>query len=221
MLFGDNVILITGIPRSRTSLTAAILDKCGADFGNPKDFKPANKYNPLGYYEHKGLIKKLVNPYWSKIGFHPLDRVNMPSKKDVMPDSDWGAKFKTIMGTKKYNIAVKEPKLCLYWEVWHYAFPDAKWILVRRPRAEVMESISNRTPWMKNTLTEQEYNTYIDHHLKRMAELKSEANCFEVHTDQFIAGNFDEIKQCVKWCGLTWNDKAKELVKPEYTYQGV
>ena len=210
------MILITGIPRSRTSLTAAIFEKCGAEFG--KNLKKPNKHNPLGYYEDMAIIRNLVNPHWDNMGFHPLDRVNMPNKQDVIIDPDWQVKVKRIMGHLSPNTAIKEPKMCLYWEQWHDAFPEAKWVIVRRPRAEVLESITNRTPWIRNTLTHSQAQCYINHHLHRIAELKAEVNYFEVHTNKFIHSDFSEIQQCAEWCGLKWNDKAKSLVKLEYTY---
>lgn len=214
------MILITGIPRSRTSLTAAIFEKCGAEFG--KNLKKPNEHNPLGYYEDMAIIKGLVNPHWEKMGFHPLDRTNMPTKEDVIIDPEWKKKTQRIMGKLKHKTAIKEPKMCLYWEQWHDAFPEAKWVIVRRPRAEVLESIRNRTPWMRGTFSRQNraahIQLYIDHHLRRIDELKAEGAYFEIHTENFLACDWSEIQKCVEWCGLKWNEQAKELVNPKYTY---
>ena len=214
------MILITGIPRSRTSLTAAMLEACGADFGDPKHFKEPNRYNPLGYYEHRKVIGRLQNPYFEKIGFAPLDRVNMPSKKDIVFEPGWESRLKAIFGDLKSITAIKEPKLCLYWEQWANTFPDSRWIVVKRATSEIFESISKRTPWMRNSLEDAGWHYYIHHHLRRIEELKAGVrHWFEIDTGEVVSGDFIKIQQCAEWCGLTWNHEATNLVNPAYTFR--
>jgi len=142
------MILITGIPRSRTSMIAAMFEACGANFGPQHRLIGPHKNNPLGFYERMDIRRDLQEPYFRKIGFNPMDRKNYPVKEDIIIDKEWKNKVNKML-EPEVN-ALKEPKFCLYWEVWHYAFPQAKWIIeiVKRSlgRMDRPSSSQNFTP---------------------------------------------------------------------------
>lgn len=54
----ENPIIIIGIPRSGTSMVAGIFAKHGVFFGN---CRPADKYNPKGYYENITISNLIRN----------------------------------------------------------------------------------------------------------------------------------------------------------------
>ena len=210
------MILITGIPRSRTSLTAAMFDKCGAYFCPADDMVGPHPTNILGFFESKKVRYELQRPYFKRIGFDPMARTSLPLAKDIIIDPTWNERFfKAIPGCTAH----KEAKMLLYWEQWHHAFPEAKWVIVRRNRAEILESVDKLTPWMRGKLKRNQWEKWIDHHLMRMEGMKKSVVWCEIDTDRLIQGDCEEIQHNIEWCGLEWRDDAKELVMPEYTYQ--
>lgn len=212
------MILITGIPRSRTSLTSAIFDQCGAYFCPQDDMVGPHPSNVLGFFESQTVRHTMQRPYFKKIGFDPLARKNMPTAKDIIIDPTWRKRFfQAVPGCTAH----KEAKIMLYWEQWHHAFPEAKWVIVRRNREEILESVSKRTSFMKGKLPPAKWEKWIDHHLARMDEMKEIVDWRELDTGRLVQGDFKEIRSIIEWSGLTWTDDAKKLVMPEYTYQVV
>ena len=69
MMIKDCPILITGCPRSGTSLTAGIINKCEAWGGEMVGPTP---HNPKGFFENIGLREKLTKPVLSAMGCDPL-----------------------------------------------------------------------------------------------------------------------------------------------------
>src|SRR5690349_11398424 len=50
------MILITGLQRSGTSLSAQLLSAIGLDFGKPELLVPPDEWNPRGYYENVDVL---------------------------------------------------------------------------------------------------------------------------------------------------------------------
>jgi hypothetical protein len=53
---GVRPVAIVGAGRSGTSMLARMLGYCGLSLGNDADFISADKHNPRGYWEHKGVF---------------------------------------------------------------------------------------------------------------------------------------------------------------------
>jgi len=214
------MILITGIPRSRTSLTSAIFEKCGAYFGPASDMIGPHPTNVLGFFESKAARMNLQRPYFKKIGFDVFGRRPLPSADDIVIDPDWRKRFFDVVPGAT---AHKECKIILYWEQWHDAFPNARWVIVHRNRKEIMKSVTERTDFMRGKLTASQYEDWVDHHLMRIEEMKN-CNSLQwctIDSGDLLDGDFYGIRRAVEWCGLTWNDAARDLVQPDVTYQEV
>lgn len=210
------MILITGIPRSRTSLTAAMLAECGACFGPPSMRKGPHRDNKLGFWEHLGIREQLQRPYFRHIECDPLGRGKLPTAADIVINADWRQRVERVAPG---ITAHKECKLLLYWEQWAAAYPKAKWVVVRRDRDEILESVSKRTSFMRGRMDKAEWQRWIDYHLERMDRLKQNVDYWEVETGRIMRGDFDQIKGAIKWCGLAWNSQSEHLIDPTVTYQ--
>jgi hypothetical protein len=211
------VILLTGIPRSRTSLTAAIFEACGANFGPKDDQIGPHPTNILGFFESQAARDQLQRPYFRKIGKDPLGRRPLPKAQDIIIEPDWRERFfRAVPGATAH----KECKIILYWEQWHDAFPDAKWVLIRRIRDEIMESVTKRTPFMRGKLTQAQYEKWIDHHLDRIEQIKNCANLswVEIETGDLMRGRFSDIRNAVEFSGLKWNINTRSLIRPDVTF---
>ena len=68
-------ILITGLPRSGTSLTAGLLDICGAWSGTTV---PGSKDNVKGFFEHAMLRETVNKTLLSRIDCDPLGVKKLP-----------------------------------------------------------------------------------------------------------------------------------------------
>ena len=57
-MVNPRIVVLLGMHRSGTSLTASILEALGVDFGS--DFIPANENNPKGYFENAAITRAQV-----------------------------------------------------------------------------------------------------------------------------------------------------------------
>jgi hypothetical protein len=80
----SRVVVLLGMHRSGTSLTASILEAMGVDFGG--DLLPANENNPRGYFEDAAIsrVHIRINRLLNRRPFTP------PGLADY-PDSFWGS----------------------------------------------------------------------------------------------------------------------------------
>lgn len=210
-------ILITGCARSGTSMTAGILHRCGAFGGRTTDKTPWNK---RGQYENTEIRENVVKPYMVLNGADPLCQWPLPDVNRLIPLTNLRQKIEGIMKWEGY----KEPrhwyykgaKMCLMWPVWHAAFPDAKWIIVRRPDEQIIESCL-RTAFMRRFQDAKGWQTWVDWHKQRFREMIDNGlNVTEVWANTMVEGDISAIGSFVRENGLNWNKQAvKEFISPE------
>lgn len=100
--------------------------------------------------------------------------------------------------------------MCLFWPIWNDAFPNAKWIIVRRSAHEIVQSCM-KTTFMKAYNTEEGWGCWVNHHIARFIEMwQAGLQIREVWPRKIIDGDLSEIKEAINWCGLPW--KEKEVV---------
>lgn len=225
-------ILITGAARSGTSLTAGIIDYCGAYGGAVSG---PTRYNRKGQFENDIIRQTIVKPLLrDELGVDPMGQHPLPSIEMVWNylqfAGDHGAwlraKIETIFSNQGYEKGLwyyKGAKMCLLWPIWHTAFPSAKWIIVRRADAEIVNSCC-RTGFMRafrRRPNEAEcWQGWVDHHKARFAEMLSETNAREVWPRKFVDGDLSEIKGVVSWLGLEWDEKRVLEFIEQALYRG-
>jgi hypothetical protein len=102
----------------------------------------------------------------------------------------------------------KGAKLCLIWPLWHRAFPRAKWVVVRRPAADIVASCL-RTPFMRAYSGREGWALWVQQHEDRFEEMgRAGLDLVEVWPDRIVAGRFDRVRAAVEWAGLGWDDAA-------------
>ena len=104
---------------------------------------------------------------------------------------------------------VKQAKITLLWKYWHSAYPDAKWVIVRRDKESLLDSL-HRTPFMKAFTRRSEWEPWVDHHLDRIDEIKRNCDFREVWPKKFKQDS-TEMRECVEWCGYNWSEQAARL----------
>ncbi len=213
---GKQVTLITGAARSGTSMTAGIIDICGAFGGNTAGPTPNNK---KGMFENVRVRNDYIKPYLSAMGFDPMGQNPLPEISKLQPFLSLCKKIEDIFiedGYKDGPWYYKGAKMCLIWPVFKNAFPDAKWIIVRRDDSGIVNSCL-RTGFMKKHDTAAGWQSWVDVHKQRFIEMQTSGlKVREVWPSKFIANDYTEIKEVIEWLGLEWKDEEiKQFVDPK------
>lgn len=154
-------ILITGIPRSGTSLTAELLHRHGAWKGQTKqeDHRTTGNGQPGEYYENKALRQILIehlrhhDTELKGRRYHP---VNLTPRTPTKPRRETH-KILTEQGHQGQPWIFKDPKITLCWKTLHEHFPKATWIITNRDlqanlnslqRTEFMNQYQQRSGWL-------------------------------------------------------------------------
>ena len=223
-------ILITGAARSRTSMVAGIINMCGA-FGGAMSGPTHN--NRKGMFENARIRNSIVKPYLKQIGADPMGQYPLPDINNLLIPMSWKRRIVQIMKEEGYKGGPWMDKLakgCLIWPILNIAFPNAKWVIVRRDADGIVKSCI-RTGFMRafrarpiqravGAKDEAEgWLWWIRQHEKRFAEMhEAGLHCREVSTDRMIDGDLSEIMDCIDWLGLEWNQKAESFVDPNLTH---
>ena len=207
-------ILITGCARSGTSLTAGVIDACGA-FGG--DTTPGLPHNRKGQFENDAIRNTVIKSYLLRLGVDPLGQAPLPDMQNLLPFPELADCIRTILIKQGYSTGpwyYKGAKMCLIWPVLEKAFPKAKWIIVRRDDDDIINSCM-KTHFMRAYNCSEGWQLWINEHKKRFVEMEQNLDVRYVWPMDFVAGDLREIKEIVDWLGLEWNDTAvKAFIDP-------
>lgn len=203
-------LLITGVPRSGTSIIAGVTAFCGAFTGE------INKM-----YENtdiRGLCKSILYKTGSDVnGHYPLPdsissrKVNMENiiKKQGYIDGIW---------------QYKDNRITILWEVFNSLYPNAKWVVVRRNDDDIINSCM-KTSYMDtfkkdnsiktklNVFSEKEcWEWVINEYVRRFTIMKKAGlDVFFIYPEQIKETDYSNIKELIEWSGLEY--KEKEVIE--------
>jgi hypothetical protein len=188
-------ILITGIPRSGTTMIAATINMCGAFAG---------ELSKRGMYCNDHVREELVKIY--------LEMKNVGL--DYIP-INWKISVDTIMimeGYKKGSWMYKDSNLSKMWKVWNYAYPDAKWIIVRRRTGDIISSCM-KTAYMTEYDTPEGWLKMVHEYEKCFVDMITEGlNCKVIWPERMVNGDYQQLYELCDWLGLQWNPKALSFI---------
>ncbi len=224
----DSPIIVTGCPRSGTSIIAGMLGLCGAFTGKtPQPVKGESR--SMG--ENKRIFTQAVLPYLLDVEIDPTgqwpiqynDIPNMPPEICRQQVSTALHMYKYIDGPWLYKSNVAS----IMWKVWNEAFPNAKWIIVRRRTGDIVSSCMS-TSYMQafkdqenieaiGTSTEQEawikwvrlYETFF------IDMITAGLNCKIVWPERFIQGDYEQLHEIIDWVGLQWKPVVIDYINPK------
>ena len=203
-------IIITGCARSGTSLIAGAINICGA-FGGVMD--GPTEYNEKGMFENTHIKERIEKTHLRLIGADPRCQNPLPSTKNMSIPSDWKERVDGTMvkeGYVKGPWFYKSAKACLLWPVWHYAYPKAKWVIVRRRSADIAQSCLD-TAFMNAYDNYADWIKWINRHEERWVEMMNAgANVKVIWPERVVHGDYEQIYEVVEWLGLRW--KSKEVM---------
>lgn len=219
----EHPILITGAARSGTSMVAGIIKICGGWGGK---MTGATNWNRKGQFENSFIREHIVKPYFRSIGFDPLCQKPLPAIKNVVPYPELRTKVMDTFKSQGYNNGVplfyKGPKMSIVWPIWHAAFPNARWLIVRRDPDQIANSCM-RTSFMRAYRDTAGWLEWVQTHIERFEEMKNNIkDVTEVWSEDLIRGEITIIKKFIEDTpGLNWNDEAvRDFIEPKLWRNG-
>ena len=136
------ILILTGMHRSGTSLTASLLQSAGVDIG--KKLNPPTKGNIKGHFEDLAVVRFHENVLEANglpsAGWVKLQKVtNIPEP--------WLTKAEEIISAKREATGItgwKDPRGTLFLDFWESRLPEAKYIFLYRAPWEVVDSLYRR-----------------------------------------------------------------------------
>lgn len=220
-------ILITGCARSGTSLVAGIINICGA-FGG--DMSGPNANNAKGMFENAAIRNKIVKPFYESLGVDRLGQYPLPNVNELVIPMNWKERVEDVFLEQGYQGGpwmYKGAKMCQHWPVWQWAFPDAKWVIVRRKDEDIVNSCL-RTGFMRafrSGATQKEIGVknesqgwlwWVQQHKDRFREMQDAGlNTTVIWPEKMVEGNYVQVKDMIEWLGLEWKEKeVVEFISP-------
>lgn len=211
-------IFITGIQRSGTSLIARITNYSGAFAGHVSSM-----------YENV-YVKDLIDFYYSQLKVPASGQYPLLDTTELLIPVVWQSKVQEILKYEKYDSSrpwmLKGFRLSQMWPVWHYAFPNAKWIIVRRRTGDIVNSCM-KTDYMdafkdKNNQSligvsneSEGWKWWIHYHEKLFVEMiENGLNCKVVWPDRMVNGDYSQIIETLDWLGLHWDSSIINIIDP-------
>lgn len=191
------MIFVTGCARSGTSLTAQLLQAHGCNLGEN------GQLNVL--YENLDIREHVLKPYLRSLGADPLGQRGFPDIDKLKPLNGLANSLNSILGPHEPR-AYKDAKLTFVWPVFRDAFPDAKWVLVRRDREKIIDSCLN-TGFMFAYADRHGWSHWIDQHEERFERMHAELHLIEFWPDQVVMDP-DAFERVAQFLELTYSRVA-------------
>lgn len=227
--YTDSPIIIVGAARSGTSMVAGSFHLSGAwkgETGLP------NKNNAKGMFENLPLRQEVLKPLLHAMGADKRGQYPLPNTEDVIIPVD--IRETIITNIKKQGWTPDKPwmwkcaKMSLIWPVWNYAFPNSKWIIVRRKTPDIINSCM-RTGFMnayarkdiqKEVGVGNEYEGWLwwvrQHEQKFIEIVNAGINAKIVWPERMVNADYTQIKDAIEWAGLEWNSQiVTEFIEPK------
>lgn len=133
-------LIIAGFHRSGTSLTAQLLNRAGLFLGG--ELLKSNASNRYGHYEDVE-VKAIHERILANSGLDwRVDHAVLP----IMTERNW-ADMTTFVGKRKVEHRLwgfKDPRVCMFLQVWKHLLADAKFLAVYREPAGSVDSLKRR-----------------------------------------------------------------------------
>ncbi|MBS1533409.1 MAG: sulfotransferase [Bacteroidetes bacterium] len=135
------VLIVTGMHRSGTSLITNWLSHCGLQVG--ECLVGANESNKEGHYEDVEFLR-IHEEILSSNGYPATGLIY---HKPIQISEYQLEKLKAVLEVKKRHFdqwGWKEPRTCLFLDTYRYLIPDAKYLVIVRDHASVVNSLLKR-----------------------------------------------------------------------------
>ncbi len=209
LMNSDRPILITGTPRSGKTMIAGVLEICGV-FAGETD-RMLENISVRDTVLRKYLLRQAADPN----GLRPL-----PETKHLNIPGGWKEGIDNIMEKEGYKTEqrwmFKSSKIALTWPVWHYAYPEARYVIVRRRAGDIIQSCM-KTDYMRAYEDEDGWKDMIHQYEGKLAEMLNEGlNCKVIWPHRMVNGDYSQIYELLDWLGLQWKTEILTHIDPKF-----
>jgi hypothetical protein len=213
-------IFVTGVQRSGASIIAKIIGMCGAFTGRTSEMM------------ENDFVKDFVGVYYDSMKIDRKAQFPLPDTKEMMIPTYWKKQIAARLNLEMIKIDENQAWLfksstnCQIWPVWNYAFPNAKWIIVRRRTGDIVSSCM-KTAYMKafkdkaiqkavGVDNEQDgWIWWVRQHEKLFVEMiEAGLNCKTIWPERMVNGDYSQIFEMLEWLGLKWDDSIISTIDP-------
>lgn len=223
----NDLILVTGAARSGISLVGSIIKLCGAWVGETGRSK---KEGIRGSVENVRIRDYVIKPFLHGVkadpnGQNPLPDIGACKKGADKVAGTWRRLVIKILRAEGYHsgpAVIVSSLNCLIWPLWAQAFPDARWIIVRRADNEIIRACI-RTGFMVGYSTKKGWQGWLDVHKERFGEMIGAGlNIWQIWPHRMVKGKLQELQQLVDTLGLSWDEQAiRDFITPVLWKSGV
>jgi hypothetical protein len=212
-------IFITGAQRSGTTIIAKIIGMCDVFTGDISEMM------------ENGSIKELNTIYIGGVlGTDERGQFPLPDTKELLIPMNWKKRIHDILVEEGYDKnkiwMFKSHAICQLWPIWNHAYPNAKWIIVRRRTGDIIYSCM-KTAYMNafkdkviqkavGANNEQEgWLWWVRQHEKLFVEMiEAGLNCKVIWPERMVNGDYSQIFEMLEWLDLKWNDSIISTIDP-------
>ena len=194
-------LLITGCPRSGTSLTAEVFRRLGCWVGNV-----------TSQTENRAIRAGILKPILRENGMDDLALRSFTDAEEGDPKMLRRGVERTLreQGYEGGPWLYKDCKLVFCWRLWVRAFPEATWATVWRTPAGIRSSMER---WGLANRVDFDPDEVIREHHERARKIKRAWSVFPAHLRD---GDPAEYRRVAWAYGLKWRERvALETVDPE------
>ncbi|MEO1079813.1 MAG: glycosyltransferase [Pseudomonadota bacterium] len=137
-------LVVLGMHRSGTSLVARACHDAGITAGPAVDLLAAQTDNPLGFYEHRDLVR-LNDAALEQAGgswYQPPARDTLTAS--ALPEVEPGKLLERLTESGDGQFLLKDPRLCLTWPLWSTLLEFRTLLFVYRAPLAVARSLARR-----------------------------------------------------------------------------
>lgn len=212
-------ILITGSPRSGSTIIAHILRICGVFVSQP-----------LTKMQESEAFNNLIKLHLLKYGVDPRGQFPLAPLEDqeiIIPGFKESIQNLIMAhGYHKGPWVIKSSSIALMWHAWKEAFPNAKFIIVRRSTDSIIDSCI-KTGYMDafpekilqlGVTTEKEaWEWMVQSYISRFDDMIMEGLDVKVIWPERMArGDYSQVFELVDWLELPWQSEILAHIDPKF-----
>lgn len=179
-------------------MVAGALAALGLDFGPTI---AGSEANPRGFFENE-YVRSRVKYYIARAGGHPAGQHDFPDPGVIDPNALRGSIIDALSGCNAY----KEAKICLLWDSWTRAFPDSRYVFVRRDIDDIATSCVHTT-FMRKRRGYDGWRRWAQYYVDAMDRMKRRVDHIEIWPD----GSTEVFRPVAEFAGLPFNQEQVDV----------
>lgn len=209
-------------------MIAGCLHVCGAYVGPEMPHHERER----SMYEYKRIVEEVERPYLESIGADPLGQYPLPDTPTTVVPPTWRDDVLRILEEDGYDghapWVVKSSRTALIWHVWHYAFPHARWVIVRRRTGDIIDSCMH-TQYMRamkdpkvleqiGVESERDgWLWWVRQHERRFVQMIEHGLDVKIlWPERMVYADFMQLYELTDWLGLDWTPDVLTYIDPKF-----